>query len=85
MSRLEKLREKKLKAAEKKAGIVDGNTYRIRIDGHSGSGYKFVRVRYRFYPVEKWVVCDVDFFGDERETNHRTLDDETKSKLETWL
>lgn len=79
------MRKRKIAAAEKRDGIIDGNTYRLTIDDHRGSGYAFYKVRYVFYPKEQWMFAHVNFFGDGSVGSYHPLDDETRAKLETWL
>jgi hypothetical protein len=79
--RLERMRAKRVAAAEKKAGLRDGSTYKI-----SGTR-KFVRVFIRFHPSEFWAVEDLssDLPMSPIKGSYRRLDDKLKAKLEKWL
>lgn len=80
-AQLEKQRAKLVAKAEKQSGLRDGSTYRVR--GES----RFVRVSLRFYPSQFWAVEDLHADGPMTpiKGSYRKLDEELKTKLESWL
>lgn len=85
MTDLRKLAAKKIRVAEKQAGLSDGGLYRVP---HGERGYRWYRVSLRFYPSQKWMVEEMDggpIGSQPIPGTYRALDDALKASLESWL
>lgn len=77
---LEKQRAARVAKAESRAGMREG-VYVLR--GHNPP---HVRITIQFYPKEHWIVEDINVIGGAViEGTCRSLTDDIRAKLESWL